>query len=95
MGNVVEFTLVGGLKEGGGEGKGRAAQRYCIAFCSKITVPIPPPPQPISPSPPPRGFPKSILWKYIYKKSCTKENLLLSVVHLGNDSDAGLSFLYQ
>ena len=86
MGNVVEFTPVGGLK-GGGEEKGRAAQRYCIAFCSKITVP--------TYSPPPRGFPKSTLWKYIYKKRCKKENLLLSVVHLGNDSDAGLSFLYQ
>ena len=93
MGNVVEFTPVGGLKGGGEGGKGRAAQRYCIAFCSKITVPIPPPPQPIPP--PPRGFPKSTLWKYIYKKSCKKEKLLLSVVHLGNDSDAGLSFLYQ
>ena len=87
MGNVVEFTPVGGLKGEGGEEKGRAAQRYCSPSAPKLLFqPIPPPP---------RGFPKSTLWKYIYIKSCKKENLSLSVVHLGNDSDAGLSFLYQ
>ena len=90
----MEFTPVGGLKGGGGrEGQSRTEILYRLLlqnYCSN-----PPLPQPIPPSPAPRGFPKSILWKYIYKKSCKKENLLLSVVHLGNDSDAGLSFLYQ
>lgn len=63
VGNVVEFTPVGGLKGGGG--KGRAEPH-------RDTV---------SPSAP----------KLLFQ---SKENLLLSVVHLGNDSDAGLSFLY-
>ena len=91
MGNVVEFTPVGGLKGGGGrEGQSRTEILYRLLlqnYCSN-------PPHP-NLFPPPRGFPKSTLWKYIYKKSCKKEKLLLSVVHLGNDSDAGLSFLYQ
>ena len=92
MGNVVEFTPVGGLKGGGGgrEGQSRTEILYRLLlqnYCSN------PPPTPTYS--PPRGFPKSTLWKYIYKKSCKKEKLLLSVVHLGNDSDAGLSFLYQ
>lgn len=94
MGNVVEFMLVGGLKGGGEgrEGQSRTEILYRLLLQNYCSNPLPPPTPTYSP---PRGFPKSTLWKYIYKKSCKKEKLLLSVVHLGNDSDTGLGFLYQ
>ena len=82
----MEFTPVGGLKGGGGKRRAEPHRDTVSPSAPKLLF------QPI---PPPRGLPKSTLWKYIYKKRCKKENLLLSVVHLGNDSDAGLSFLYQ
>ena len=69
----MEFTPVGGLK-GGGEGKGRAAQRYCIAFCSKITVPIPPYPNLFPPPPPPVDFPK-VYFGNIYIKRVVKRKI--------------------
>lgn len=90
----MEFTPVGGLK--GGVGKGRAEpHRDTVSPSAPKLLFQSPPPQPIPP--PPWISQKYTLeiYIYIYKKSCKKENLLLSVVHLGNDSDAGLSFLYQ
>ena len=89
----MEFTPVGGLKGGGGGMEGRAEPHRDTVSPSAPKLLFQSPPTPTYS--PPRGFPKSTLWKYIYKKSCKKEELLLSVVHLGNDSDAGLSFLYQ
>ena len=50
----------------GGEEKGRAAQRYCIAFCSKITVP--------TYSPPPVDFPK-VHFGNIYIKRDVKRKI--------------------
>ena len=75
MGNVVEFTLVGGLKEGGGgrEGQSRTEILYRLLlqnYCSN-----PPPHSNLFPPPlPPVDFPK-VYFGNIYIKRVVQKKI--------------------